>query len=161
MNWEHVPMRGVPFILACDIKPVIEYLDFNGAQERHARGGNGARPNEHSGIPPARSVPPIEFENKILVLARRPQGAGGKSGAMNQSVTNTPGLRSAIHIHPAAEIPSVEKRDKLVVISSEDSRGNRHQEKNNKGFHDSIMATIRSFDQNPISSTLQSWRKAP
>src|SRR5206468_3465960 len=125
VDGEHVAVRGEPLgllpglLLVLLRVTVVEHLHFDAAQERHAWRGDGRAPDEDSGVATAGEMPPLDFEDEILVWPRGAQGAGGTARAMNPAIDHAPRLRRTIGVHPARQITAIEERDKPVVLSSQ------------------------------------------
>lgn len=113
VDGEDIAMGGEPVGLAV---AVIEDLDFDGAEEGHAGPTDGGSPDEDAGIAAGFQVSPFEFEDEVLILALGAEGADGLAGAVDEAVSDGPGLRGAVHIDPAIEVLAVEEGDEAVGI---------------------------------------------
>src|SRR5213594_3945423 len=90
-------------------------------------------PGAAMGVPQMNTpqVPPLDFEEEILILPNGAQRAGGPARAMNDAVAHAPRLRRAVGVHPTGQIAAVKERDKTCVIRRQ--RRGRSQDEENQG----------------------------
>src|SRR5262245_31613045 len=151
VNGKHVAMCSEPvrlfsvLLFVAFSVAVVEHLHFDAAQKRHARRGDGCAPDKDARVAATGQMPPLHFENEILVLPRRAQSTRGPARTMNHSVAHAPRFRRAIGVHPAGQIAAVEQRNQAIVISSQRSASRGHQEGQGKSFH-MVMMSRRSAE---------------
>src|SRR6186713_536726 len=99
VNREHVAMRREPIrLLAVGFLPllgvaVIEHLHLDAAQERLTWRADRRPPHEHAGVATAAQMPPLGFDDEILVVPQRAQRADGLPCTMNVSILHRPRFR--------------------------------------------------------------------
>ena len=95
---------------------VIENLHLDGAEKRDTRRAQLRGPDEDAGVAAGLEMPPLEFEDEVLVLPRCPERARWLARASNDAIADGPGLGSAVDVDPAVQVPTIEKRHKAIVI---------------------------------------------
>ena len=77
--------------------------------------GQPVAPDEQARVSARLHVPPLQFDDEVLVLLFGPHQPRGNAGGDDDAVTHAKRARSHIDRHPAGQVASVEQRHKALV----------------------------------------------